>query len=392
MPPPFGSGAEVQLTYIAEVTHGVTPATPTMQILRLNGFDINAKKGELVSQEVRADRQTASKRHGLRSVEGTLPGELMLANHDDMLEAAMSGTWDATVAETTDIGVTATHQVVRAAGSFLTDGFRPGDIVTLGALVVGGDNGDYRVAVVTALAMTLVNLNGTAMGLTTEAASAMSTCVLKGSRVDIGTLLRTFSMERAFTKINQYQVLRGCAINTMDVTIQPGEIPGISCGVLGMDFDDWAGSTAASVTTAAPTNEAMSPFDGRMYEGGASIGILTGLNFQLNNNRELGEVVGATSSPDVFEGDAKVTGTVTMLFENATHLSKFINETETKLWGRLRDPADSTAFINFVMNRVKYFGADINPPRTGEAIITLPFEALRDSVSGVLMSIQRSNA
>lgn len=388
---PFASGSRLQITYIAEVTRGTTPGSPTMQVLRLNSFDINPQKGLLRSEEVRSDRQTSSLRHGARSVTGTLVGELMLQNHDDMIEAALAGSWTGSITAANDIGVTNPDQVVRSSGSFITDGFRPGDIVALSNLAVSGDDGQYRVTVVSATAMTLVELDGTAASLTTEAENATPSVDVVGERCDIGTTLSTFTMERGFVDIAQYEPFLGVAINTMSIEIQPDSIPRITYGVLGMNFSDMSGTSLDATPTAAPTNEAMSPFDGAIYEGGSKIATLTGLNFELNNNRELDEVVGSTSSPDVFEGDAMVTGQVTALFEDASLYNKFINETETTIWVRLPDPADSTAFLNFVMNRVKYTGSEKTPPKTGPVIQTMPFEALRESVYGVTMSAQKSN-
>jgi len=388
----FASGARVQLTYVPEVTPGTTPTTPTMVVQRFTSADINPRKGALESQEVRADRQTVSYRHGMRSVEGTIGGELALQAHDDFIEAALGGAWANTVTNATDIGVTNPDQVVRATGSFLTEGFRPGDVVALSGLAVGGDDGNYLVTAVTALAMTLVNLDGSTIGITTEAAGAGPGVDLVGDRVEIGTTKAFFTMERGFLDIAQYEVFRGVTINSMAVDVQPENVPTISYGVLGLDFDEATGTPLDGTPTAAPSNEAMSPFEGGIYENGTLIAILTGIAFTLENGRTSQGAIGQNSAVDIAEGDAKVTGQVSALFTDAALYNKFVNETESSLWLRLVDPADNAEFINVVIPRIKYTGASKSPPKTGDIVMDMPFMGLRHATTGTTLSIQRSNS
>lgn len=390
----LASGSRVRVAYIAEVTRGTTPSISPgdTTILRVNSSELAPDKTLLKSEEVRPDREIITSRHGQKSVSGPLVGELMLQNHDDFIEAALSGTW-AAVTASNNIGVTNPNTIVCSSNTFITDGFLPGMIVTLGGLAVSADDGDYRVLTVAAGAITVAELDGTAAALTTEAENATPTFAMKGKVCKVGTTLRTFSIERGFLDIAQYMVFRGCAVNTMDISIQPDAIPGITFNMIGMGFDDWASSSFDSAPTAAPTNEGMSPFDGRVWENGAPIAIITGLDISLNNNRELEAVVGATESPDVFEGDSMTSGTVTMLFQDATQASKFVNETETKIWMRLPDPDDATAFLNICMNRVKLNGGAPTAPRTGPVTLSMPFEALYDATNDITsFFIQRSNA
>src|SRR5687767_9452834 len=92
---PIANGSRTQMAYIVEATMGVTPTTPAMKELRCLGRDLNLKKGILVSQEIRSDRQIKDVRHGYRRVEGNLPFELGHEYMDDMIEGAFSGTWAA---------------------------------------------------------------------------------------------------------------------------------------------------------------------------------------------------------------------------------------------------------------------------------------------------------
>lgn len=90
----YSSGSTVGLRYIVEATFGVTPTvTPVWKVLRAKPSKITLKKATYTSDEVRSDRGISDLRHGMRSVDGTVDGDLMLNQWDDFIEAALQGTW-----------------------------------------------------------------------------------------------------------------------------------------------------------------------------------------------------------------------------------------------------------------------------------------------------------
>lgn len=386
------SGSRVEVRYVAEVTRGVTPGTPSMIVFRVNAPSLNAARPEIRSEELSADRMTTSLILGQRSGTGSIPSELQLTNHDDWIEAALGGTWDNSPTNSSNISIANPDQVERAAGSFITDGFRAGDIVALSGLAASGENGNYLVSAVAAAAITLKTLAGAAPNLTIEAAGAGPGIDIVGNRVSVGTTLATFTVEIAYTDITQYESFEGVAINTMTLSAQPDAIPTLTYDVLAMDFNALTGTPLDASPTAAPTNGAMSPFGGVIFEGGSVIAYCTGLEVAVANNRELIEVIGSDRSPDVAEGDSRVTGTATFTFPDATLFNKFLNETESSLWFRLVDPSDTTQFIQVVVPRVKYTNPDKTIARTGPITVSLGFEGLKHSVTGTTISFQRSNA
>lgn len=89
------SGSNHGMAYVAEVTYGVTPATPAFKPLRNTGTTLALSKDPIQSEEIRSDRQIACFRHGNRQVGGNVNYELSFTDFDDMLEAALCGTWAA---------------------------------------------------------------------------------------------------------------------------------------------------------------------------------------------------------------------------------------------------------------------------------------------------------
>lgn len=90
-------GNQLQVAYIAEVTPGTTPGTPTGQALRFVTFSLAADRNYLKNPELRTDRQNAAGRGGCIVGKGELGGVFSYATYDDFLAAALCSAWDANV-------------------------------------------------------------------------------------------------------------------------------------------------------------------------------------------------------------------------------------------------------------------------------------------------------
>lgn len=390
----FASGTRVRLAYVAESTHGTTPTTPSMKELRSTGRNLNAKKALLESAEVRSDRERTVVRHGFRRVDGAVPFELALAAYDDFLEGALGGTFAAGTA-VTSVSVDGTAETfTRASGSFVTDGYRKGDIVVTAGFSNGINNGTWVVTAVSALVLTVaVPTTGAIPNLITESGSGGMSVNLVGKRCDVGTTLKTFTFERQFLDVTQYQVLRGLTVNQLAISVKPEAIVNATMTLLGMSDGGFSGTPLDASIDAAAANDPMTSFEGVLYEAGVVSAIVTGVDLNLANGRALQPVVGSYTSPDVFEGQAKISGRLMLLFQDAVAYAKFQNETESQLWLRMSDPTTPTSFLSFVANRIKYSAGDIDPPKEGPIVIDLPFECLKDVTNSLpSLSIQRSNS
>jgi hypothetical protein len=72
----YATGVAKQLTYKAESTWGTVPAASGAQALRRVTSNLALKKQTYQSNEIRPDYQVSDMRHGVRSVEGSISGEL----------------------------------------------------------------------------------------------------------------------------------------------------------------------------------------------------------------------------------------------------------------------------------------------------------------------------
>lgn len=374
------SGQRTALRFAPEIEYGV-PGT-TYSVLRFTDTSLNLAKETYQSNEVRDDRQTADLRHGMRSVGGDFSFELSRGTFDVLLAAALSGTWRAVTTGAASLEAEA-DAFVRDSGSFLEDGFLPGDMVMASGFAEAGNNGRAKVVAVSALRLEVDR------ALTVDAAAAGRTVALVGQRLANGTELVSFGLERAFTDISQFMLYRGCAVDSLSLSVTPGEIVTCSMSFLGKDMVQ-ATATHAVALTPAGTGSPFDAFTGALYEGGQRVANVTAVELEIANGRSVQGVVGHKSPQEVHEGAFVVTGSISAYFKDAVLLNRFINEEESSLELLLED-VNGTDFHRIYLPRIKYTGGDVDNPNTGPVTVSMPFTALLDATSGATILYQRSN-
>ena len=94
---PFAQGARSGLSYIPEVTFGVTPPTGNMTTIPYTGNSLNLTKEQITSAALTPDRMIRNDRHGNKQVAGDVSVELAPADFDPFLESAFMGSWSSNV-------------------------------------------------------------------------------------------------------------------------------------------------------------------------------------------------------------------------------------------------------------------------------------------------------
>lgn len=201
-----------------------------------------------------------------------------------------------------------------------------------------------------------------------------------------GTTAKYFTLERAFADIGQFGVFTGCMANTMSLSIQHNAIVTGSFGFLGKSAS--YSNTALDVSpTAASNNSPFDSFSGVIKEGGATIGVVTGLDLSLDNGGNPQFVVGSPDTPRITSGRSNLTGTMNAFFEDATMLDKFINETESSIELTLGDGLAKSYTI--FLPRIKYSGADNSVSGEDPIVLNMPFMALYDETEATNIKITR---
>jgi hypothetical protein len=209
-----------------------------------------------------------------------------------------------------------------------------------------------------------------------------------------GVTVPTFGIEKGFTDISQYIEYVGCAVNTLAISISTDSIITGTLGIVGAGVagtDAYTGTPAVASPTAPGYTEPFVSFDGEVLLGGTdACGLVTGIDFTIDNgitaNYTICTPEAASLTPDRFN----VTGTLTMLFENAAELNKFVSETTSSLTITLTDDVGNE--LDFSFPKIKYTGGDVSVSGGGVIPISLPFQALYDETAASTLVITRTPA
>jgi hypothetical protein len=207
----------------------------------------------------------------------------------------------------------------------------------------------------------------------------------------IGQTMKSFTLQKAFTDINQWHAFSGCVVNSWNLSVQPNAIITGTFNVIGETMETSGSASFLSTPSDKATNSPFDSFSGYLKEGGSTIAIITGIDFSLDNGITPLQVVGLNKAAGLVDGRATITGTVTAFFANSTLINKFINETESSMEFQLSDAALTPNTLTFSFPRIKYSGGDLTVNGEGPITMSMPFTALIDNATQTTLKITRSS-
>lgn len=373
------TGKNVQVNFNEESSFNTDPGTSGGERLRVTRSPGLAMDRPLInSEEVRSDMLTTMARLGSRSVPGSYNGELSEGSYDTVLEAIMRGTWVAAVeiteTEMTSI-TTTTSEIVAAAGSWITEGVRVGDVVVLtGHSTAANNDLNLRVTAVTASTITVA---GTPLTTDASADSSFTLTILKKLTNPATPTRRSFWFEQHYADIDESALFGGVRFGRVRLSGGADSMAAIEIGVLGASQQTADGASAPHFTS--PTTYTTDPLtfvDAALRIGGEELTVLTGIDVTLDLTPQTLPVIGSGSSPDVFDNELAVSGQFTGLREDLDNLDRLDNETEIELHVLLEEPgADPKGCISIFIPRIIVGSADAPLGEDGGMIETIPFTA-----------------
>lgn len=378
----FATGVNKQLKYKAETTWGTVPSASGSQLLRRMTSMLSLKKQTYESNEISPTVQRLDFRHGMRSIENAINGELSPGTYKDFFAGALRRDFTAVTAITgasiTISGTGPTYTLARAAGSWLSDGIKIGYMVrlTAGGFNANNLNKNLWVVAVTASNLTVYVLNGST--LTAEGPIGSATASVTGKITyapSTGFTDKSFSFEHWHSDLSLSEVFSGCKINRTTLQLPATGISTIQLDVMGKDIVT-ASSEYFTSPTAATTSGVFAAVNGLLAVQGSAVATVTGLNIQIDDSMTTEPLVGSNTYGDIAEGRILVSGQLTAVFDSGTLRDLFIAETEASLMVALSTSSVAGAdFVTLAMPRIKFGGADKDD---GDKTIiqTLPFTAL----------------
>ena len=349
---PISRGLTKQVGYKKESTFGVLAGNTSGKLLRRVTANFNLTKETYESAEIRTDRQVADMRHGVRSADGTLNGELSSASYADFMGSVVGKDFVAvtlgSAVQTTVTAVGSVYTLVRATGSWLTDGLKVGMVIRASGLTTTGDNAkNLLVASLTATNAVVVPLNGSTMTAQGTASSVTITAPGKQTFVPAtGHTDDSYTVEEFYADIAQSEVYTGMKVNSLAVQLPATGLTTIDVAFAGKDLTQTGTTQYFTSPTAQGTTGIFAAVNGVMLVQGAPVALITSADFTIERATENATVVGSNSTADIFTGRIRVTGNLSVYFQDATFRDYFNAETPVSLV--LSVTADSSATANFV--------------------------------------------
>lgn len=389
----MASGIEKKVILAPQATKGTIPAAnlATAQYLRRVTSSLNVTKETYQSNEMRADRQIADFRHGVQSVEGSIAGELSPGTYWRLMAAILRRDFSAGVSDAGNTGVAADSTTGAAGtftrddvgGSWITDGFKVGDVVRFSGFTATANNShNFMITALTATVMTGIMLDGVAV--VDEAKGQSITTTVTGKKTwtpASGHTENWFAVEHYFSDVDLSEVFYDLKVNSMAIKLPATGLATVDFGLMGLNYANKASGDAPYFTSvlAAATSGILAAVNGALYIQGTKVALLTGLDFDVAGNLSSEAVVGSNVKPDIFDGRVAVKGNMSVFFEDATFRDYFLNETEVSINCVFTTGTEANAdFIAFTMPRVKVGGASKDDGEKG-LVQTMPFTALFNS-------------
>lgn len=401
-------GIRKQVAVAKQVSLGTANFTGG-QLLRRVQSNFKLDKATYESEEIVSHQQSTGSRHGVQSVTGKINGLLSPGTYKLFMASAVRKDFAAGSTSGAQTNITAAAvganggTFTRAAGSFITDGFRVGDVVRwTGWTTTGTANNSHNMLItaLTATVMTVITLDAVAVGAKASGDSVTATVTGKKAVAPLtGHTDDIFTFEEWYPDVAQSEQFVDCKLNSMQVDMPASGNCKVNFDFVGLKRTR---NTTQQMTTPAAetTTTILASVSGALIVNGAEVVNVTSVQLSVDEGASAdGPVVGSDFSPDISRGRTKVTGSFAAYFSDASLQALY--EAETVLNLVIVVAADSSAaadFVAFNCGRVKLGG---DAPDDGEKGImrTFPFVAEINSAGGAglandqtILSIQDSQA
>ena len=370
---PISRGVNKQVAYKKETTFGTLAGNTGGKLLRRVTSDFNLDKESYQSAEIRTDYQVADMRHGVRTVSGALNGELSSGSYSDFMGSVVARPFAAvtpvasltlTIAASADLWT-----ITRTAGSYLTDGFKVGQVIRLtGATLNAANVGkNLLITTVTALVLTVKVVNGSLLVAQSAIASCTATVFGKYTYAPLtGHTDDSYTFEEFYSDIAQSEVYTGNKVGSMSAQLPATGLVTVDFSFMGKDLAQTGTSQYFTTPTVQNTNGIFAAVNGVVLVNGVAVAVITSADFSVERAMENATVVGSNSVAEIFANRITATGNFSTYFTDGTFRGYFINEDVVSLVFLVSaSNAADADFVSVMLPKIKLGSATQSDSETG---------------------------
>jgi len=413
----IASADRVRLAYVVEQVPGTTPTTPALQIVRLTGESLDVTRENIVSSELRADRNVMDLIQVGGGAGGGVEFELSYGTYDDWLASALQSSWSGGSAEDPDKIVASTDMIngaytvadnpatparLTVTRTVVGEADTPGKITITGVGVDDSIISDEITPGATGVTVTGTKIfkevtfvvgsgwtsDGTADQITVGVA-AMPTVLKNGSTP------KSFTLERTLLDLtpNAYFRFKGMQANRFSLTCTTKEIVKGSFDFLGMSGEAAEEAVAGASYLSASTTEVMdaaSDFAGFSVAGLSGVHV-SSLSLDATNNLRAPTAAGSVDALGIGAGRFELSGSIEAYFEDIELYEAFLDGDATALAFTLGSTAGEK--YTFTMPNIKFETGTVQAQGNDSDIMaSMTYRGLYDSVNGCTLMIERGVA
>lgn len=387
--------SRAQLRLIEETAFGEVPGAGDPNELRMTGESLSYSLSKETSKEIRSDRQTTSLITVGASAQGGVNFELSYNEYDALLAAALQGEWEVYGTD----GVGTSFEAAYTANT-ITASIAPVGTSAFTTLAQGqwfrmehpgnaNDGKYFKVHETTAPTATVITLDAATPA---TVAAADPDAVIQTSRLSNGTTQPSFTIEKEFSDIAQFFAYTGMTVAGLSMGLQSGQIVNGSFNFMGKAATRDAATALPGTPVASLTYDVMNAVDGvgEILEGGSAISgtFIKSLTLETDNRLRGRDAIGTLGNVSIGAGTFDCKGSIEVYLADGTLYDKFLNDTDTSLSFRMTDAAGNGYIVT--LPAVKYADAQVNAGAMDQdAMISMPFQAIRDTVHGKTIFIDR---
>lgn len=210
----------------------------------------------------------------------------------------------------------------------------------------------------------------------------------------IGSTVKNFTVEKKLQTpdgTSHYFRFKGVQATSIGIEVALNAPVKATFGFMALDEDPVATTaiTGSSYVAQPSGPEPLVHINANNFfkEGGAASSLMTAFSFNINNESDANFSLGSAVAQSITSSTAKVTGSCTYYFSDATMYNKFVNETQTSLEVKL---SDGTRSYTFLFPNVKYGSATNVVNNENAIVLTLPWTATYDAATGTTVQITRA--
>jgi len=385
----IGTSNQTDVSIIEEVTAGVTPNTPALQILRMTGETLQGSNTTTTSEEIRSDRATSDIILTDQSNTGDINGEISGGTYDKLFRALLFSDSDWTTNSFTDDTVAATVSgFTDSASGFVASGLEVGQHFWVDGFTNPLLNRAYRVVTISAGVITTYPAPAA-----TEVAGEVVT--FEGSTITNGVTGKSFTIVKRFKDLAtlSYLIFRGMRVGSASINLSVGSIANLTFSMTGQSSEITETGISGATYMPQTTTEVMNCVNNVTEISLHSATLNQALYFSElsmtydNQLREL-KAIGSLGSIDVRAGTISASATVNPYFENIEILQVFQENAAFSLSFNLQS-SDGYEYI-FTYPRAKFASQDVSAGgKDQDLIVSSEVTAILDPASLTMVRIDR---